>query len=201
MNKIKSFIATSLLGGVMVILPVAILAAVFGWVFGFTTNLIQPFTNLIIANSDLKEIIADALVFLVIFVVCFMVGLIIRTRFGKFVYETIEHRLLKIAPGYTLIKDTVLQILGNKKSPFSSVALAQIFSNDTMVTSFVTDEHPDGSFSVFVPTGPNPTSGNIYHLKAKYVHLIDVPVEDAMRSIISCGAGSDRLIESYMAKM
>ena len=201
MDKIKSFIMTSLLGGVIVILPVAILAAVFGWVFSFTTNLIQPLTDLIVANSDLKEIIADILVLFVIFVVCFFVGLIVRTRFGKFIYHMVESRLLKIAPGYTLIKETVLQILGNKKSPFSSVALVQIFGNDTLVTSFITDEHSDGSFTVFVPTGPNPTSGNIYHLKGEHVHPVDVSVEDAMRSIISCGAGSTQLVESYKAKM
>lgn len=201
MNKIRSFIVTSLLGGLIVILPVAILAAVFGWVFSFVTNLIQPFTDLIVANSDMKEVIADAIVLFVIFVVCFFVGLMVRTKFGKFIYHIIEHRLLKIAPGYNLIKETVLQILGNERSPFSSVALAQIFGNDTLVTSFVTDEHSDGSFSVFVPTGPNPTSGNIYHLKRKYVHPVDVSVEDAMRSIISCGAGSARLVEAYKAKM
>lgn len=201
MGKIKSFILTSLLGGVIVILPAAILAAVFGWVFNFTTNLIQPFTNLVVANSQLKETIADTLVLFVILVVCFFVGLIVRTRVGKLVFSVIEQRLLKIAPGYNLIKETVLQILGNKKSPFSSVALAQIFGNDTLVTSFITDEHSDGSFSIFVPTGPNPTSGNIYHLKGDYVHPIDVSVEDAMRSIISCGAGSAKLVESYKSKI
>ena len=201
MDRIKSFILTALLGGVIVILPVAILASVFGWVFSFTTGLIQPLTDLIVANSDLKEILADGIVFGVILIVCFFVGLIVRTRFGKFVYHMIERRLLKIAPGYNLIKETVLEILGSKKSPFSSVALAQIFGNDTLVTSFVTDEHSDGSFSVFVPTGPNPTSGNIYHLKGEYVHPIDVSVEDAMRSIISCGAGSASLIEAYKSKM
>ena len=71
MNKMKSFIMTSLLGGVIVILPIAILAAVFGWVISFTTNLIQPLTDLIVASSDFKEIIADGIVFLVIFVTCF----------------------------------------------------------------------------------------------------------------------------------
>jgi len=81
------------------------------------------------------------------------------------------------------------------------VALEQIYSNDTLMTAFVTDEHSDGSFSVFVPTGPNPTSGLIYYLKGEWVHLIDVPVEDDMRSIISCGAGSARLIEAYKAKI
>jgi len=200
MNKIKLFINTTFLGGIIVILPVIILAAAFGWIFNFITNLIQPLTNILIAKSDFKEIIADGIVILIILLLCFFVGALVRTRFGKFLYTIIEQNLLKIAPGYTLIKETVLQILGSKKSPFSSVALAQLFENDTMVTCFVTEEHSDGSFSIFVPTGPNPTSGNIYHLKKEYVHPIDVPVENAMRSIISCGAGSDVLIEAYRKK-
>ena len=201
MNKLKSFIMTSMLGGVIVILPVAIFAAVFGWVFQFVTNLIQPLTNLVVAKSDLKEIIADVLVLVVILVSCFVIGMVVRTKFGKFIYKAIEHRLIKIAPGYNLIKETVLQILGNKKSPFSSVALAQIFGNETLVTAFVTDEHADGSFTVFIPTGPNPTSGNIFHLKGKYVHPVAVYAEEAMRSIISCGSGSARLVEAYKAKI
>lgn len=200
MNRIKSFISTTFLGGIIVILPVVILAAAFGWVFNFVTNLIQPFTNILIAKSDFKEIIAEGIVLAIILMVCFFVGAVVRTRFGKFLYTIIEQNLLKIAPGYTLIKETVLQILGSKKSPFSSVALAKLFENDTMVTCFITEEHDDGSYSVFVPTGPNPTSGNIYHLKNKYVFPIDIPVESAMRSIISCGAGSDILIKKHQKK-
>ncbi|VAX36817.1 Uncharacterized membrane anchored protein MROS_1280 [hydrothermal vent metagenome] len=197
MNKIKSFFITTFLGGVTVILPVAILLAVFGWLFNFITGLIQPLTNVFLANSDFSEILADGIVILIILAICFFVGVFIRTSVGKWFYTIIEANLLKALPGYTLIKETVLQLIGNKKSPFSSVALAQIFDNDTLVTCFVTEEHDDGSFSVFVPTGPNPTSGNIYHLKKENVHPIDVSVEDAMRSIISCGAGSDRLIKKY----
>ena len=71
----------------------------------------------------------------------------------------------------------------------------KLFQNETMVTAFVTDRHNNGTVSVFVPTGPNPTSGFIYHLPEKYVHPVDVPVEDAMRSVISCGAGSDMLVK------
>jgi len=63
------------------------------------------------------------------------------------------------------------------------------------MTAFITDTHEDGSYTLFVPTGPNPTSGLIFHLAGKYVHPVDVPVQDAMRSIISCGAGSSKLID------
>lgn len=195
MEKIKNFLLTTLLGGVTVILPIAILFFVFSWIFGFITNLIQPFADLIVAQAQIKEIIADILVIGIIMALCFFIGLAIRTRFGKFIFHLIESKILAIAPGYNLVKDTVLQILGNKKSPFSSVALAQIFGNETLATCFVTDEHEDGSFTVFVPTGPNPTSGYIFHLKAEFVHRVEVSVEEAMRSIISCGAGSSRIIK------
>ncbi len=68
------------------------------------------------------------------------------------------------------------------------------------MTCFLTDETPEGICSVFVPTGPNPTSGNIYHLKKEYVHLINVSIEEAMRSIISCGASSQKRIAAFVEK-
>ena len=109
-------------------------------------------------------------------------------------YLLFESRIFLKIPGYSLIKETVSQFFGNKKSPFSSVALVQIFGNETLASAFITDEHKDGTRTVFVPTGPNPTSGNIYHLPEDRVHPVDVSVEEAMRSIISCGAGSSTLI-------
>lgn len=120
--------------------------------------------------------------------------LLVRTRLGTWLYALIESRLLRRAPGYSMIKETIAQFLGKKQMPFSSVALVKIFGNDTLASAFVTDTHEDGSYTVFVPTGPNPTSGAIYHLQAENVFPVAVSVEDAMRSIISCGAGSSVLI-------
>lgn len=197
MEKFKIFLRTSILGGTVVVLPVAILTFVFKWIFGFVTDLIQPMTNVVIKRSQVPEISADIFVVVLIVVGCFIIGVIVKTRLGGFLYHHIETRILKVAPGYSLIKETVVQILGSKRSPFSSVALARIFGNDTLVSAFITDRHSDGSYTLFVPTGPNPTSGNIFHLKGEYVYPIKVPVEEAMRSIISCGAGSTKLIDAY----
>ncbi|HUT40428.1 MAG TPA: DUF502 domain-containing protein [Gammaproteobacteria bacterium] len=201
MGKLKSFLKTSLLGGVVVILPVAILAAVSLWVFNLVTGLIEPLTRLLIKDSQLNEYAAEVIVIILIVVSCFFVGVLVRTRLGSFFYRVIETRILQLAPGYSMIKDTVLQIFGSRKdSPFSSVAIAQIFGNDTRVTAFITDKHADGSYTLFVPTGPNPTSGLIYHLDGKYVQPVKIPVQDAMRSIISCGAGSAKLMQDYTAQ-
>lgn len=192
MQRLKNFVKSTVIGGLLVVLPTGILLGVLAWIFKTIQALIEPITSRI---EDLSPLLADILVIFLIIAACFVIGVFVRTRLGKFVYSLIETNLLAKAPGYSLVKETVFQFLGNKKSPFSSVALAQIFGNETMVSAFVTDTHEDGSCTVFVPTGPNPTSGNIYHLEAKYVHPVDVSVEDAMRSIISCGAGSSTLLE------
>jgi uncharacterized membrane protein len=196
MQKIKSFIKTTLLGGLVVILPVTIIAVVFRWLILTVTGWIQPLTDLILAKSDMREFLADLIVLAVIILFCFVIGLLMKTAGARWVFHKLETRVLKAAPGYNLVKETINQFLGRKKSPFSSVALVRIFENQTLCTAFVTDEHPDGSYTVFVPTGPNPTSGQIFHLQKEFVHPVDVGVDETMRSILSCGAGSSSLIQS-----
>ena len=199
LQRTKIFFRTTIIGGVIVILPTIILIFAFTWLFGFVSNGIKPLTNLVENKLTLphryEALIATVIVLSVIVLACFLLGLFVRTRLGKMIYHGFENSLLSKAPGYKMIKETVNQFLGKKQTPFSSVALVQLFQNEVMVTAFITDKHDNGTVTVFVPTGPNPTSGFIYHLDQKYVHPIDVSVEDAMRSVISCGAGSGNLIK------
>ncbi len=198
-SQTKRFFITTLLGGVVVILPSIILVFAFKWLFGLVSNGVEPLSTLVAKYLPLPDqsdqLIAMLIVIAVIVFGCFLVGLFVKTRIGRWIYEAFEKSLLSKTPGYKMVKETVNQFIGNKTSPFSSVALVQIFENDTKVTAFITDRHEDGTITVFVPTGPNPTSGFIYHLNEQYVHPIDVSVEDAMRSVISCGAGSGKLIK------
>ena len=198
MRRTKSFLKTSLLGGLIVLLPVGIMVFLFKWIFDLVRGSIAPLTRIVTDRSQLNDLLAMAVVLCLIVLACFVIGLIVRTQVGRFIHEKLEDHILKIAPGYNLVKETVLQFLGNRPSPFASVALVQLFGNDTLATAFVTERHDNGWYSVFVPTGPNPTSGNIYHLKPEYVHRVDLPIEDVMRSIISCGAGSATIVKAFL---
>lgn len=194
MNKLKTFLKTTLIGGLVVILPATIVVAVFRWLYSTVTDWIQPLTSMLVERTSLWEFLADLVVITSIVGLCFLLGLLVRTGVGRFVHEKLEDKLARFAPGYKLVKETVLQFLGRKKSPFSQVALVRLYDSSTMATAFVTDEHPDGSFTVFVPTGPNPTSGQIFHLRGRDVHPVDVGVEHAMRTIIACGAGTSGFV-------
>jgi len=199
MKQIGAFFKTTLIGGIVVILPVAILIFVAKWLFNTISAIIEPITRLFATESSFQGFMVDIMVISIIIGICFFVGIFVRTKLGSWIYGILDRRILKIIPGYSMIKETVAQFIGDKKSPFSSVALAQIFCNDTLVSAFITDTHENGDYTIFVPTGPNPTSGNIYHVQAQYVHPVNVSVEEAMRSIISCGAGSTGLVTAYRA--
>lgn len=198
MNKMKSFISTTFLGGLLILLPLIILIIVFNGFYGFIAQNIRPFTQILIETVRLSEFLASVISLFFILGLSFLTGLLVRTRFGVVAYNIVEENILKRIPGYRIIKGTVAQIFGADKTIFHGVALVQLFGNETLMTAFITETHTDGSYTVFVPSGPAPTAGFIYHLKAEFVHKVDYPVDLALKTIISLGAGSDDIYNKYL---
>ncbi|MFC2027446.1 DUF502 domain-containing protein [Chloroflexota bacterium] len=198
MRKVKDFLKVTILGGLIVLLPVAILVFLIKWLVDLISDVVDPLSDVLVDELSLADYIADIISITVVVFILFVLGMLVKTQFGTFIYEVVEKRILRIAPGYSAIRESIGHILGHARPAFSQVALAQLDESETLVTAFVTDTHPNGRYTVFVPTGPNPTSGNIYHINKKYVHIVDISVDEAMRSIVSCGAGSKSLISKYV---
>ncbi len=198
MKRLRKFLVTTLIGGFVVILPLAILVLVIQLILNLVKNLLQPLSNFIINEFELP--VADEVVTLMAFIVviafCFLVGLFVRTQIGKNLFGNIERTYLSRLPLYGSIKETVQQFSGAKKMPFSEVVLVDVFGTGTRMTGFITDEHKSGSYTVFVPTGPNPTNGFIFHLRQDQVEVLDsVKTDDAMRSMIGVGVGSAKIMD------
>jgi len=199
-QKLRNFVKTSLLGGVSVVFPGALLLVVFDWVFSWVSGIIEPLTRIIVAKSNMQEILVNLLVISAIVGACFFIGIVVKTQAGSFLHAKAEQLLGRFIPGYRLTTQTFQQLFGERSSAYSAVALVKPFGNEIMMTAFITDEHPNGYYTVFVPTGPNPTSGNIFHLPASSVSQIDLPVEEVMKSVIGCGAGSKIILQSHWEK-
>lgn len=201
MKRINHFIKQSVIGGLLVISPAVILFFAIRWAFFTVAEIIQPLATPIARNTNAPEVVVDLLVIMLILFGCFIVGNIVSTSAGKWLHARLDRMLTKFAPGYNLIRDIIHQFLGsNANSPFSrgEVARAKLFGPDiaTQATVIVTSTHDDGWYSVFVPTGPNPTSGLIYHLPPEQVEVLpNIKVDEALRTIIACGAGSGELFK------
>lgn len=200
MRRLNNFIKKSIIGGLLVISPAIILFFAFRWAFQSISQLIQPLAEQVGHYSNAPEPLIDLSVIGLILIGCFIVGNIITTRAGKWLHTRFDQSLSRLAPGYNLIKGVIQQFFGDQNnSPFKSgeVAVARLFGPNipTKATCIVTSHHQNGWLTVFIPTGPNPTSGLIYHLPPDQVELLPhIKIDEALRTIIACGAGSSELL-------
>ncbi len=195
MDRLKNFLLTTLIGGVTVVLPIVIFAWVIKIIFQLVGAVIAPLSSSpLFVNLDIPGIVIDLLAIAIIVFACFATGLIVRTRVGNAVFSYIEKQWLERLPVYSSIRDIVQQFTGKKRTAFQQVVILSPYGADTLMTGFVTDEDGD-DFTVFVPTAPNPTNGFVFHMKRDQLTFLDVKTEEAMRTVVGMGAGSQALIK------
>lgn len=190
-KRVQRFLRTTLIGGMVALAPLTLIILLFRWIINLIVRFLTPLVNTILQDPDPNPYVKFAiylLTFSAVLLFFFIIGLTVRTRFSRFMDRAEDKYLLKV-PGYKLAKETVQQFFGKNRSFFKEVVLVDIFKTGTLMTGFITEDQGD-IISVFVPTGPNPTSGNIYHLQKDQVIRTTAPVDVGMKTIISCGAGS-----------
>ena len=199
MKKIRSYIGLALLGGMLVILPFTIFAFVVRWLWNTIGNLIEPISSPLMVELSVPSILADALVLLSFLLICLIVGIIVRTAIGRWLHTTFDNVMTRLAPGYSTIREMINQLLGSSDNRLmGEVVLVHIFGENcpTTMTGIVTSGHENGWVTVYVPTAPVPTSGLTYHVPETAVeYLHGVTVEEAMRTIIACGAGTADMLK------
>ncbi|MFT4968355.1 MAG: putative membrane protein [Chitinophagales bacterium] len=193
MSNFKNFLATTFLGGLVVILPMAIFAILAKWVISFFDGIIDPISTLF--PERWNEVLIKIFAFGIITAICFLIGLLVRTQFGNSMFNWVEEQALSRLPLYSAIKETVQQFFGKDKTAFSQVVLIEPFGNGVKMTGFVTEETSDGTLTVFTPTAPNPTNGYVFMVHKSEVEILKVKSEVAMKNILSLGAGMGKMVE------
>jgi uncharacterized membrane protein len=204
-NPVLQFCRRSLMGGLLVLLPVAIVTLFFKWLYEAASGFIAPFTKIFVQTFGFPQFVADVIVIALIVLLCFAMGNVVATRVGAWAWDRVESSLMQRVPGYRSVREVTVQLLGKSNdSPFKRGEVAQVwlYGRDVSVSvlGLVTSRHESGVLTVFVPTGPNPTSGFIYHVAAGLVELRpELRVEQMMKTVISCGAGSAALLSGAVA--
>jgi uncharacterized membrane protein len=204
MQRLRSFILLTLLGGVAVILPLLLFILLARWVLGLLRNLALPLAIPLGERIEANEPLSIALVLAALLLLCFVIGLAVRTRIGAWLHEHIDEWLSRIAPGYRMVRDTVGQLIGAREpgNLRGDVALVRLYGAQSAVlqVAIVTSQHADGSFTVYVPTAPLPTQGFVFHLQPECVLVQpDISFEAAMRMVLACGAGAGELLGSRLS--
>lgn len=196
-TKLTELIKTTFIGGLIIILPayLAILAfnKMLKGIIALIPALLKPIASLLgITDNDLATPVA-----LIIFVIiCFIAGLLVKTSYARIIKKAVEPTLTKI-PGYLLIRSITNRMVRLEQSEDMGtgfVALGE--TNQSLSPAFLIEHYDNGYYTVFVPTVPTPTVGNLYLVPENRVFPVNVPFLDMVKFITRWGEGSTELLDA-----
>lgn len=187
MSRIIKFFLGSLLAGVLILAPVYLAVLLLLKATGSIMDLVKPIAKMLPGGVGREDILALVLILLV----CFLVGLTVRTRSGQAMWRRCEPMFQKI-PGYSIFRSFTHRLAGDTREEAWKPALAEI--EEALVPAFIIETLSDGRFTVFVPAVPAPFTGAVYILDPDRVHPVDVPFTHAIRAVSRWGSGCKDLV-------
>ena len=190
MKSLAEFAKTTLVGGMLVILPIYLSILLLAKAMSGILALVSPVTGHLPEWIPFRQFAAIG----VVIAGCFLVGLSVRTGCGQRAKKWADRILLEKIPGYTLLRGFSGRFAGREESEAFAVALVEI--EEGLVPAFVIEQHEDGRYTVMVPSVPTPMAGSVYILPPERVHLVNVPLSKALNVISRWGAGSRDLLQA-----
>jgi uncharacterized membrane protein len=184
MKAFGEFARTTLIGGVLIVLPIYVSILLLAKSLSIVVKLLSPVTAQIPATMQFRQLIAIT----ILIAVCFLAGIIVRTGLGLRVQRAIETNLLNRIPGYALVRGLAARMAGRQEDDMFAVALVE--TGEGLAMAFVVERHDDGAYTVFVPSVPTPAAGAVFIVPEERVHLVDVPFAKAASVISKWGTGA-----------
>jgi len=176
------------ISGLATLLPVIISIYIFVGTLNFLDNLLAP----VIQVSLGKDI--PGLGFLLTTIIIILVGLISKNLLGKKLFSWWEKLFFKIpmlGKIYSTTKRITTSFFSSGRNSFKQVVLIEFPRPGLHSIGFITnDEFPyieEDTYSVFVPTTPNPTSGFFVVVNKDQVKVLDISVERGIEILMSAG--------------
>jgi uncharacterized membrane protein len=192
--KFPAYVWKAVLTGVLVILPLYLTALVLLKAMKSLAGLVRPLTQLLPDWFPAQYLFS----FLLVMILCFLVGIAVRTSRGQAARGRIESAVLQKIPGYTLFRGMTRQLAGDSGETAWQAALVEI--EDALVPGFIIEELDNGCYTVFVPSAPTPMAGAVYILAANRVHPLDVPFTQVVIAVTRWGSGSKDLVAAMERK-
>jgi uncharacterized membrane protein len=188
MRSVKEYLLSTLVGGVLVVVPVYLALLLLLKAMQSLAGLVRPIARLLPDWVPGENILS----LLLVLVLCFLVGVAVRTEMGRSMRERLERSLFERIPGYALFKSLTQQMAGASRENVWKPAMAEI--EEALVPAFIIEELEDGRFTVFIPSVPTPLAGTVYVLTRDRVHPLDIPFTTALKSVSRWGSGTKELV-------
>src|SRR6187431_2990004 len=100
MKALARFTMTTLIGGLLVVLPIYVSFILLAKTLSGVLALLSPVTATIPAGVQFRQAIA----MLIVLAGCFLAGLVVRTKAGSHAINAMERAVFEKVPGYSLVR-------------------------------------------------------------------------------------------------
>lgn len=187
------FLRRYFLTGLLAITPLAITSWILWRFYDLISDNIRPLVQKVPALRDAYPEFFLTLMGVVVFILIItLIGMFTRNLIGMAFFRLLERVIIKIPvvkSVFSATKQIAEVFLEDRRAAFQRVVLFEYPREGLFSLGFVTrDEAGDDLVNVFLPTTPNPTSGYMLMVPRRDVQAVTLPVEDAIKLIISGGA-------------
>lgn len=187
MKALVELTKATLIGGLLVVLPVYLSILLLAKTLTGILALLSPVTAAIPAGVQFRQVIA----ILIVLALCFVAGIVVRTGPGLRAKKALERSVLEKIPGYALVRGLAERVSGDERESAFRPALVEL--EEALAPGFIIEELDDGRYTVLVPSVPTPAAGSLFILPRERVHPVNVPFTQAVKVISKWGMGAGEL--------
>jgi uncharacterized membrane protein len=192
-KKGVKFILTTVIGGVLFLVPVVFLGVMLSKAAGFMMVIAQPLAAWIPVETIGGIALANLIAIVAVILLCFLAGLVARHALAGKLVKTLESKVMMKIPGYSMVKGIAGGFDASEKEGLKPVAL-QLGTAERV--GFEMQKLPDGRSVIYIPSAPSPWSGITQVLPADQVTYLNVPVTKIIEITESYGHGVGELLSS-----
>jgi uncharacterized membrane protein len=187
MKAIVQFIKTTITGGLLFLIPVVLIVMVVGKAFRLLSPLVEKALVLLHIETGFGKLFLSIITAVLLGVIAFIAGLMIRLNRVKRVGKVIEELVLKFVPGFAYLKVIAGEQTGvEAQSNWKAVLLED---NAAWVIAFIVEENANGYSVVFIPESPKADSGNSKMILTSSLRYHPMSMREALNCLRHYGAG------------
>ena len=192
MNNFIGFVKTTVIGGLVVIVPLAIIAFVASDTVHTLIELTKPLTTDFPFGPFVNAMLAVLVAVLVIVAICFVAGFLLSTFWGRTAKNWLEKKVLERVPMYSTLRGLTQRFAGMEDADYPVVE-ADLYGSESRVLGVLVDELADGRKVVYVPSSPMVTIGQLHILGASHVTETDLSMAETIGCLSQMGLESRKL--------
>jgi uncharacterized membrane protein len=190
---VKEFLKTTIVGGVLFLLPVALVLMVLNHAFQLAAKAVVPVSHSLHFEHTVAGIgTASVLTVLLLVILSFAAGLVARTQAGRRISGWFERSFLGGLPQYQAVKSMGEGLAQIEDAGNLSPVLVSF--DGAWQIGYMLETLENGWLAVFVPHAPSPTSGNVLYLPANRVRPLNIPMLKAKSILKHMGSGSREML-------